>query len=210
MKSKRRGFTLLEMVISASLLSVIMGSALTMSLAGSAAFDRASLEQRTDAKVRRALERAVMEIEWAQSDALSPTCVTGSPSVIFQPLAGVAGGVAVWGVSRRLARVAAADDPDDGVDNDGDGVIDEGDLVLTIDPGGAGEFSITLCTQVTEMFPGETLNSLDDDGNGIADERGFNVEALGDLLTIRLSIAETSAGDTVTTSAIVTSVTLRN
>lgn len=207
---RRRGFTLLEMMIALTLMSVVIGAAISVASSGRSAFTSAAGRARVESKVRRTLERAMAELQPARTGALLPDCITGSPSVTFQPLSTVTGGVAVWGTSRRLARVASAEDADDGADNDGDGVIDEGDLVLTIDPGGLSEFSITLCTQVTEMFPGEILNGLDDDGNGVVDERGFSVEALGDLLTIRLSVAEPEAGGGVVTAAIVTSITLRN
>ena len=209
MRTSRKGFTLIEMTVATGLLGVVMGSALMMTVAGRSAFEEAAQRQQAESTVRRALERVVLEMQWAESDGLSPDCSAGSPTVTFQPLVGVAGGAAVWGDSRRIARVASANDADDGLDNDGDGVIDEGDLVMTIDPGGPDEFSVTLCTQVTEMAPGETLNGIDDDGNGVIDERGFNVEALGNLITLRLSVAQPTSGNTVTMSSITTSITLR-
>jgi type II secretory pathway pseudopilin PulG len=208
-KRRTAGFTLLELAVSTGLLGLVVGSALAMSMAGRNAFTQANASVSANAKVRRALERAVSELNWAGADTLS-NCSAGASTVSFQPLESVAGGVAIWGPTRRLQLVPSANDPDDGIDNDGDGVIDECDLVLTIDVGGAGERSITLCTQVTEMFPGETLNGLDDNGNAIVDERGFNVESVGDFLTVRLSVAEPGENDRTTASSITTSITLRN
>jgi hypothetical protein len=43
-----------------------------------------------------------------------------------------------------------------------------------------------LCTGIGELLEGEVADGvLDDNGNGLVDEEGFNVQRTGDLLTIR-------------------------
>ena len=68
-----------------------------------------------------------------------------------------------------------------------------------------------LCTGIPELAPGETANNnLDDDGNGVTDEAGFNVRRVGDLLTVRLCVQAPFAGNQVTTTRLQTSVVLHN
>ena len=45
-----------------------------------------------------------------------------------------------------------------------------------------------LCTDVSEFLEGEALDGDDDNGNGVTDERGFNIHREGDVLILRLSV----------------------
>ena len=211
MKRSRAGFTLIELMISTGLIGVMLGTGLAIVLSGNSAYRATILRLDADAKARRALERVVSELESARGD-LTPDLSgsSGSSVVNFVQLVDVVNGVTVWGNPIRIARVAASEDPDDGIDNDNDGLIDEGLLVLTRDVGLVTERSIVLCTNVREMAAGEQANGADDNGNGLIDEAGFCVQRTTDLLTVRISIEQVGAGDARWTSNVTTAFNLRN
>ena len=102
------------------------------------------------------------------------------------------------------------DEVDDGIDNDGDGVVDEGVLVLIQDWMGPTEQEVVLCHGVREFLEGETPNMLDDNGNGLIDERGFSVDLDGENLTFRLSLERVDASGNTVIRTLESSVWLRN
>jgi hypothetical protein len=64
---------------------------------------------------------------------------------------------------------------------------------------------------VPEAAPGEVpLNGLDDNGNGVEDERGFNVHRVGDVLTLRLWIEMPESGGKTSVRQNQATVRLRN
>jgi hypothetical protein len=86
-------------------------------------------------------------------------------------------------------------EPVDGVDNDGDGMVDEGRVVHLRNPGLAGERRRILVSGVTNVGAGETAgNAADDDGDGLVDEPGFNLSLLGGRVVAELNLAMTIRG----------------
>ena len=78
---------------------------------------------------------------------------------------------------------------DYGADDDGNGLVDERKLVLTLNVGTGSQRQITLCRGIPSLYPGEMNNGIDDNGNGVVDENGFSVQRVGDLLYVRLAVA---------------------
>ena len=97
------------------------------------------------------------------------------------------------------------------MDNNGNGLVDEGRLVLTRNDGQANATRSVLCTYVREMFEGEIGGDNDDDnGNLVFDECGFNVHRDGDVLTIRICVEEPSYQDNSVTRSMAVSIRIRN
>jgi prepilin-type N-terminal cleavage/methylation domain-containing protein len=207
-----RGFTLVELAISAALLGIVSGAVVVASVRGRAAFDTASLQNGVDGDVRRAIDRVAAELVTAGATQLNPnpTGVLGTDALDFRQVTGTAGGAAVWGAQMRIAFEYDTGELDNWLDDDGDGLVDEGRVVLTRDVGGANELRAVLCHDVRELAQGEVLNALDDNGNGVVDERGFNVVRVGDALTIRLTVERTAPGQAPCTRSLQTAVSLRN
>ena len=82
---------------------------------------------------------------------------------------------------------------DNGADDNGNGLVDEGRVVLTRAVGTAEENSVVLCRSVREYLEGEEPNGSDDNGNGLVDEKGFCFTLDGDLLMVRLTIERLNA-----------------
>lgn len=207
------GFTLVEMTISAVILSMMMGFVLMVQTTGQAAADQAGLQDEADARLTRALERASGELRpvvdttiWEDLEGLD----SGATQVTFQGLESLVGGVATLGPVKRLEIELETSEVLDDADNDGDGLIDEGALYLTQDLGGGDEQRVLLCRGVLEYYTGETLDLTDENGNGLIDEGGFHVVREGDRLIIRLALeVARSDGSRVVRSG-ETSIRIRN
>jgi hypothetical protein len=111
-----------------------------------------------------------------------------STSLSFRAAEGWAGGALQLGPQRRLRFERDAAEFADGLDNDGDGLVDEGALIFTTDVAAGAE--VALVSGVAEMAEGELANGADDDGDGLVDEPGFFVQwdAASGTLTLELTL----------------------
>jgi prepilin-type N-terminal cleavage/methylation domain-containing protein len=206
----RAGFTLVELVIAAAVLLLLLSSAVMAARGGMGAFRATQDTSQAETRVRRGLDRAVLELLSAGASELlpDPTSAFGTDSLQFRRATGLAGTAVVWGETQQLAFAYAPGEADDGLDNDGNGLVDDGLLVLTRDPGGDDQ-RVVLCRGVREFLEGELGNGADDNGNGILDEAGFNVRRVNDVLFVRLSVEEPVETGTIVRT-LETSVRLRN
>jgi hypothetical protein len=139
-----------------------------------------------------------------------PLAPWGSSTLDFQCNEGYGAGGVVWSAPVRLSFDYDGADPDDGADNDSDGLVDEGAIVRRVNPGSADETSVVLVNWVRELLEGELPNGLDDNGNGLIDESGLSFEIDGDTITIRLTLERFDAEGTLITRTVETAVTLKN
>ena len=182
------GFTLIEMLVSLGVVIGLLSGALSMLLSGSDAFRRVSSNTILEDQVRQSVNRIVVELRSAGSEVLEPTSAPlGTTGLTFQRPIGFDGDI-VWGTPTRVAFELDPAEVDDNMDNDGDGLTDEGQVVLTRNLGLVNETRTILCRDVSELFAGELPNGDDDNGNGLDDEPGFTIQFDGPTLTIRLSI----------------------
>ena len=208
------GFTIPEVVIAVALLVLLLSSAILAASGGLGAFRATQLDVDLESRGRRALDRVALELLCTGTSELQPdpTGQFGAGArnlpLLFRPAAGLNGTAVVWGDQNQLAFEDEPGEVNDGLDNDGNGLIDDGMLVLTRDMGG-NEKRVVLCHGVRELLEGEDANGADDNGNGVTDEAGFNVHRVGDVLFLRLSLEEAGEqGNVVRT--LETSVRLRN
>jgi prepilin-type N-terminal cleavage/methylation domain-containing protein len=214
--SKRRtrcGFSLLELVIATALLSLVLGAVGLVQMRTRDA-SRAGLgREQVETSCRRALDRAVDELQGVGHSLLFPDPSTnlGASSITYQHPTGVSAlGVVAWDNQSSLTLQFDPAEADNGLDDDSDGLVDERQLVLTRNIGAAGTVSTVICSGIPELGDGEVPNGLDDNGNGVIDEAGFNVRKIGDLLTIRLTVQGLCGEGQIATSALQTSVVLHN
>lgn len=187
------GMTLLEVVMAMTLFAAFASSVFLALDLSSSSYRTETLAARLDATARETLDELCERLRGADYDSITPPVLKpGSASSIdFQRARGFAGGAVSWGPTERLALEAEAGELDDGLDNDGDGLVDEGDLVWLENPGLASERRTVVCSHVGDALEGELPgNGLDDNGNGLIDERGFCVEFAGSRLIVRLTLEE--------------------
>jgi hypothetical protein len=211
--TRAAGFTLLELIMAGSLLALLASSALLAARGGMGAFRATQDASDVETRVRRALDRVVFELLSAGTSELFPAWDDldgdfGTDDLNFAKVTGLAGTAPVFGPVHKVALELAPGEANDGLDNDGNGLIDDGVLVLTRDVGGTEQRTI-LCRDVRRLLEGEIADGDDDNGNGVSDEAGFNVHRVGDVLFVRLSLeAPLETGSIVRT--LETSVRLRN
>ncbi len=210
---RRRGFTMAELLIAVTLTTLLATSVGVAAAEGYEAYRSARRSSGVETKVRRALDQAVRVLLSSGLDVLAPQNIDdpfGTANLVFQQATGVAGVDITWGDPMRLAFEYETGEIDNGADDNGNGLIDEGVLVFVRDDGGAGETRTVLCHDVREYLEGETDNNADDNGNGVVDENGFNIHRTGDVLTLRLSIEEPSDPTGFIVRTLTTSIRLRN
>lgn len=210
-ESRTRGFSLVEVLTTMTVLGGLLGTMLLVVSRGSSVarvgMARASLE----GAARRTVERIASELVSAGLDTLDPvpSAPWGSANLTFQPIEGFDGEV-VWGTPRSFALVLDTGELDNGLDDDGDGRIDERALAYTRDPLGPGELTTLWAHDVRELAEGELDNGADDNGNGLEDEEGLSFELVGGRLIVRLSLEELDREGNSLVRTVETSVRLRN
>lgn len=197
----KAGFTLFEVLLGLSIASIVVGLALASGGSLLPAFDTTSSLITVEGRARQVGDRVADLLDTAGADTLDPPLVApplSTASVDFQRPTGYAAGNLVWGNPERIRREPAPEDPDDGVDNDGDGLVDEGILVWIEEPGTADERRHVLGSGVAESLEGEIPgNGLDDNGNGLIDEGGFALTIEEGLLTFWITVERRVAGSLV-------------
>jgi prepilin-type N-terminal cleavage/methylation domain-containing protein len=208
----QRGFTLVEMAVSVTIMAVVLVAIGLSTRSMSNAYSEGALAEDISAQAHLALEEIVEPLGWADRDALAPdpTPPLGSETLTFQLPTGFDAGGLTWGTSETIAWQLEDGELDDGADNNGNGLADEGVVVRTYDVGGANERSVVVTHWVRELLAGEIDNGLDDNANGLEDEPGLCFESNGDVITVRLSLERMDAMGRLLTKTVETAVSVRN
>ena len=209
----RAGSTMLEVLMALALLSTILGALLSAGGSSSRLYENEVTNTSLEANGRRALDRLAREFTGASSTSLetlaeSPLWQDG---VDFDRMIGMRAGDGriTWSGCRAEFRLEPGE-TDDGLDNDGNGLVDEGMLVLVEDEGGAEELAVVLTHNVREYQEGELPNGLDDNANGLIDERGVTFERIGRDLRLYLTLEGIARDGHVVTRTLETTVWSRN
>lgn len=207
-----RGFTMVEMVIGTTIMFLVMGAIGIVVLSGKSNFRQGISAAMLDTRAVRLMERIVSELQWAGIDTLAvePTAPLGRSDLEFRVCTGVAAAATTWSGRVRIRLDPEPEDPTDGIDNDGDGLTDECQVVLTRDLGTADQVDVVLGRGVQRWLEGEINNGADDNANGLTDEAGLSFVLVEDTLTVRLSVAALNPDGLGQTRTVQTAVTMRN
>ncbi|MFT7678177.1 MAG: prepilin-type N-terminal cleavage/methylation domain-containing protein [Planctomycetota bacterium] len=210
--NKRAGFTLVEMTIAVSILGVALTSAAMVSKTGGDAHQTNAAVQSLENSLSQSISRIAGELALSGMDHLDPDPIEGLPyqDLDYQVVVGYTDTAPDLSVTRQIVAEAEAGDANDGIDNDGDGLIDERTLLMVRDVGLATERRVVLCNGVLEYLEGETFDGADENGNGLEDEPGFHLERNGDVITIRLSVGKQGPGGVTLVRTAELDVRLRN
>lgn len=187
----RAGFSLLELTVSVALLALVFASALQMSDSVMDGSSTAIATAKADADVGRAVERLAVGLKDSGSGWFGATPpLVPVHDVTYQRLDGYELG-APHTVNERIFLERSPTDPDDGIDNDGNGLADDCSVVWVRDPGGADELRAIVCNRVPDALEGEIDgNLLDDNENGLVDERGLSLDFVDAGVRVRLTVVE--------------------
>ena len=212
MKNARKGFALIEVAVSLAIIVVILSSLVQVNRSTMSTFAQTSAATLVHTQARRALDRIASELENGGLATLQPNPVINSTdNIVFQAATGVDAttGAIVYGSPTRLAWVLEPGELNNGVDDNGNGLVDDGELVLTRNYLQADQQTIVLAHGVSKLLEGETANNADDNGNGLIDEHGFCVFREGNLLRVRLTLLRSVKGKVVK-ATVETGVRMRN
>jgi len=197
------GFSLVELLIVITVLSLAIGSVAMVGRASERAYSTGTTAALLEEHTAAAMHRITAELEIAMLGSVTPDpTALGTEEILYTQPAGLGGATVIPTPLRRLAFDYEVGEIDDGIDNNGNGLIDEGRVVLWEDFGGSGERQRVLTRWVTELLPGEDPNGLDDNGNGLVDECGFTVVRMGETFVVWLSLQRRDGqGHSLTRSA---------
>jgi len=207
----RAGFSLIELLIAVGIVSLVLLAANMLSATGLGVFRTTSVQTGLDADVLRAIDRLSTEIAKADAGSLLPPLpVDGTDDLSFQEVVGLVDGEPVWGPVQETSFEYETGEANDGIDNNSNGLVDEGVVVLLRDVGGPDERRAVLCHGVRELLEGEILNGVDDNGNGLVDEHGYCLQWVEGVLCVRLSVEEVDSTGQHVMRTLQTSVRMRN
>jgi len=186
----RDGFLLVEVVVSLAVTTLLFGGVLAFLRSGIHGSRVTTVRALLDRDANHALRQMVEALLPAGASTLSSAdAPLGSSFIDFRVPAWIPATGIVWGRVTRIELTPDPGDPVDGVDNDGDGLIDERQVVIRRDFGGPSEIDTILVRDVASLLTGETKNGVDDNGNGLQDEPGLVFERLTDgSVRIRLTL----------------------
>jgi len=210
--SGESGMTLVELAIVALLLTVVLGSVALVAGSSDKMYRTESVHSHLESQAGITMQHVCDELRIAASDTLSPSPAPGVGSSMLQYVqaTGIEDGVVQWSPLHRLEFEYEVGEIDDGLDNNGNGLVDEGRLILIEDPGGPTERRRVLTRWVAELLEGEVENGLDDNGNGLVDERGFTIERVGRSVIVRFTLERMSIDGTLLRRTATSSVRPRN
>jgi len=191
-RTSRAGFSLVEMVVVASILSFALGAPLMILRSAERMRSTVTTRGALQTLARQTVDRIASRLESSSVDMIPQSLLgagLGSPVVDLQVANGWSGVAINWDPPERIALMPSPEDPDDSVDNDSDGMIDERIVVWTRDVGMTSQSSTVLRRDVPERLAGEIPgNGVDENGNGLLNENGLCFEFIDDNVVIRLSL----------------------
>lgn len=166
------------------------------------------LEQR----LHRAMDQISRELMQAREETLDPVpeLPMGASALTYERAEIDLTGRIVWTQPRSVELAPATDDPEDGIDNDGNGLVDEQEIWLVRDAGLISEQRSLIATGVAKQLEGEQENVSDDNLNELIDERGLSFEMRDGVLLIRLTLQSRGEGGALTSRTSQTAIRMRN
>ena len=184
----RRGLTLFETAIGSALFAIGLLAAFQTVGRTTHAYESSSSRVVAEARLIAALERVqeILDSVIGDSLPLDSGDVLGSSDLIFREMIGADSGVAQEGPLMRLFSRLEPSEVPNGLDDDGDGLVDELELVFVRDAD-AGFPEEILLGGLRPLAAGELPDLIDNDDDGLIDEPGFVIRREADSLRIHLS-----------------------
>lgn len=170
---------MLELLISISIVVLLVGLTAEAVTTSRGAYGQGMSSAAVESVARRTIDAIAQRLISASAGTVTVDVPTPPPPanvitwIDFRTVQGYAD-VAVLAPQSRLQLEMMPGELDDGLDNDGDGMVDECRLVYIEDVFG-GSPAVGLASSVTRFAEGELANGADDNGDGLVDEAGFAV-----------------------------------
>jgi prepilin-type N-terminal cleavage/methylation domain-containing protein len=191
----RAGFTLIEALIAIALAAVVLVKVGMLAKMRSDTAAHESTELVIDDQARRVLEQISYAVMGASRERLipDPESPIYSSELRFEVSLGVQDGKVVWGDAQWVG-------------------LDKGDnqVAWRERPDAPDERRVVWCKVVRPFLEGELMNGVDDNGNGLIDEKGLVFTLDGSRVTVRLTLERKSDSGEIITKNVETMVTCRN
>ena len=194
--SSRGGWTLIEVILALALLGVLTVTGLTTLSSASKATTADTAETLLEDQADVVLERIAKAVMSSSRESLQPAAANPytTEDIRYQVHLGVEDGEVVWSDPEAIGL-------EDG---------DENSLYWVRNPDEEYDRRVVWTNLVRPYLGGEIPNGMDDNGNGLIDEKGLSFEIDRDAITIRISLErEGSDGEPITTT-VETTVTCRH
>jgi len=182
--------TVLEMTISSAVLVVVLSIAAAAIVRAHETAGGIAVRSETERRASAALERVTALLADCAGTTVAGNVAppAGASSITFRERTGWNAGSVVYGDVTTIQWEPDPIDPENGADDDGDGLTDEGQIMWRTGSGPSAK-SAVLVQNVANRLEGETGgNNLDDNGNGLVDERGLSFVLEGGRLTVRITV----------------------
>ena len=196
MHRKQGGITLIEAALAGAIVIVMIGALSQLISRSIGVTGQGTSLAVLDMRAGQTLERITTELMSADITSLQPATPQGSSELSFRQCTGFVGSTPQWSPLRRIAFVSAS------VDSPTGGTVVWGGAPGAADP-------IVWLTGVSEHLEDEVANGVDDNGNGLIDERGLCFSLQGRVLTVRLTVRGTAANGQALVRTLSTAVHLR-
>lgn len=172
-RARRAGFTLVEMVIAATLIGLVLTKLTLVMDEARRAHEEESISMALDDQAIELLDKIAFAIVGSSAESLDPAPVAPfySGTIHYQISLGVEDGKVVWSDPEVIGLSE-----------------DSGQVYWGQNVGGADERVVVWANTVSEMLEDELLNGVDDNGNDLADELGLAFVLDEKAVTIRLSL----------------------
>ena len=135
-KARVEGFTLIEIMISTAVLAILIIGIYTALAASQSMYATGVTRQEIQDRVRRALNEISLELRQASSGlgagiSFGTAGTGGDETVTFCMCTGFAAGVPTWSAPITIGSIDGDDDPDNGLDDNNNRMIDERKIVRT-------------------------------------------------------------------------------
>jgi len=195
-----------------TLLGAVIGSVLAVMRTSTRAYGVGTTDARLEGLASQTLDQIAGRLRSSQLATMTPTLSApfSSTTITFQPSVGIAAGLTQWGPVETIWLEASPNDPNNGVDDNGDGFVDECRINWVQDAGGPGERTVVWANGVSEYLRSETLDTTDQNGNGLVDEQGLCFDFDGTSVIVRLTLQARDASGVVLTRTVQERVYFRN
>ena len=190
------GLSTLELIIAMALFAIVATKAVMVMNSANEAYDNDSATMSLEDQARRTLDQIAYAIMGADRDTLFPdpsSPIFSTELQYFLNLGVDADGKVIYDDPEKISLST-----------------DETQVIWRKNPDAPDERRVAWCNIVRPFLEGEEFNALDDNGNGIIDEKGLSFVVRKDAVTIRLCLERLTSGGETITQAVETIVTIRN
>ena len=192
MSRRRRdaGLSVVEIAVASTIFAVVLGIVGAGIVRAHGAWRGTSARRDAERRAATSLERIVARLTDCGGATITATLAppSGGSAITYRERKGWASNAPVYGELITIAWETDPGDAQNGADDDRDGIVDEGQVAITIGTGSATKKAVLVQNVANRLENEVGGNSADDNGNGLVDERGFSIDRVGPRLTIRLTV----------------------